>query len=101
MSVFGSKCVRCGKRTRSLYDGKATCDSCRQELELALAATHEVKRVCPADATMLTKEVAHGVIIDRCPTCRGVWLDKGELERLNADVATEVLTAIAYGRPFG
>jgi Zn-finger nucleic acid-binding protein len=24
----------------------------------------------------------HGVTVDHCPTCRGVWLDRGELEKL-------------------
>jgi Zn-finger nucleic acid-binding protein len=24
----------------------------------------------------------NGVLIDVCPTCRGVWLDRGELEKL-------------------
>ena len=37
----------------------------------------------------------------RCPTCQGVWLDPGELERLNNDVAEEVWKALAYGRPLG
>jgi Zn-finger nucleic acid-binding protein len=23
-----------------------------------------------------------GVTVDHCPTCRGVWLDRGELEKL-------------------
>ena len=26
-----------------------------------------------------------GVLIDRCPSCSGIWLDAGELERLEAD----------------
>ncbi|GFR37104.1 hypothetical protein PRECH8_04000 [Insulibacter thermoxylanivorax] len=26
-----------------------------------------------------------GVLIDACPTCKGVWLDRGELEKLMAD----------------
>ena len=101
MSLFGEKCVRCGTRTRSQYEGKPTCDPCREELELALVAAREVTRSCPADAAALTKEIVHGVIIDRCPTCRGVWLDAGEMERMNSDVAEEVWKATAFGRPLG
>ncbi|MDA7504186.1 zf-TFIIB domain-containing protein, partial [bacterium] len=29
------------------------------------------------------------VIVDRCPTCEGFWLDHGELERIH-DVATAI-----------
>lgn len=38
--------------------------------------------MCPNDnAPMQTLERA-GVQFDMCPTCRGVWLDRGELEKL-------------------
>lgn len=38
--------------------------------------------MCPNDdAPMQTVERA-GVHFDMCPTCRGVWLDRGELEKL-------------------
>ncbi|MFT3929528.1 MAG: zf-TFIIB domain-containing protein [Spongiibacteraceae bacterium] len=36
--------------------------------------------VCP-DATLLMSE-RQGVEIDYCPTCRGIWLDRGELDKL-------------------
>lgn len=37
---------------------------------------------CPEDQALL-REIAHkGVRIDYCPTCRGVWLDAGELAHL-------------------
>lgn len=40
--------------------------------------------MCPNDnAAMQTVERA-GVQFDMCPTCRGVWLDRGELEKLMA-----------------
>jgi hypothetical protein len=98
MSLFGEKCVRCNTRTHSEYQGKPTCEVCREQLELALAAAREVKRACPADNATLAKEIAHGVVIDRCPTCRGVWLDAGEMERMNQEVADEVWKATAFGR---
>jgi hypothetical protein len=101
MSLFAAKCIRCGERTRQTYQDKPTCDRCRDELELALAESVEEKRVCPADGATLKKEIVHGVIIDRCATCRGVWLDPGELERVSQEVADEVWKAMAYGRPMG
>jgi Zn-finger nucleic acid-binding protein len=36
--------------------------------------------VCP-DSTLLMSE-RQGVEIDYCPSCRGVWLDRGELDKL-------------------
>lgn len=36
--------------------------------------------VCP-ESTLLMSE-RQGVEIDYCPTCRGVWLDRGELDKL-------------------
>lgn len=34
---------------------------------------------CHESLVMIDKQ---GVEIDYCPTCRGVWLDKGELDKL-------------------
>ena len=99
MSLFGSKCVRCGSRTRQTYQDKPTCAPCRSELELALVAAREEKRHCPADGVTLAKEIAHGIVIDRCPQCRGVWLDAGELERMNSDAAFEAISAMSYALP--
>ncbi|CVH74416.1 hypothetical protein BN3662_00230 [Clostridiales bacterium CHKCI006] len=38
---------------------------------------------CPVckDVTLLMAE-RHGVEIDYCPECRGIWLDRGELEKI-------------------
>jgi uncharacterized protein len=38
---------------------------------------------CPRDGAELKAEIYQANIeIDRCPGCTGVWLDKGELERI-------------------
>lgn len=37
---------------------------------------------CPIDNTELRMAERHGVEIDYCPTCRGVWLDRGELDKI-------------------
>ena len=46
---------------------------------------------CPVDGATLTMSERQGIEIDYCPTCRGVWLDRGELdkiiERANAGAA--------------
>ena len=38
--------------------------------------------MCPNDNSSMQKVVREGVEIDMCPTCRGVWLDRGELEKI-------------------
>jgi Zn-finger nucleic acid-binding protein len=37
---------------------------------------------CPIDQTSLTMTERNGVEIDYCPKCRGVWLDRGELDKI-------------------
>lgn len=38
--------------------------------------------LCPNDQTPLTMSERQGIEIDFCPTCRGVWLDRGELDKI-------------------
>lgn len=38
---------------------------------------------CPVcDNVSLTMSERQGIEIDYCPTCRGVWLDRGELDKI-------------------
>jgi Zn-finger nucleic acid-binding protein len=37
---------------------------------------------CPIDGETLIMTERHGVEIDYCPRCRGVWLDRGELDKI-------------------
>ena len=37
---------------------------------------------CPVDGTTLALTERAEVEIDYCPQCRGVWLDRGELDRI-------------------
>lgn len=37
---------------------------------------------CPKCGHGLLEESHHGIQVDRCPHCQGVWLDAGELEQL-------------------
>lgn len=37
---------------------------------------------CPIDGTELKIADRSGVEIDYCPRCRGVWLDRGELDKI-------------------
>jgi Zn-finger nucleic acid-binding protein len=37
---------------------------------------------CPIDGSELVMADRAGVEIDYCPKCRGVWLDRGELDKI-------------------
>lgn len=37
---------------------------------------------CPNDSATLVMSERAGVEIDYCPECRGVWLDRGELDKI-------------------
>lgn len=47
------------------------------------AAADSARRIhCPADGGRLVAILHHGVEIDVCPCCSGVWLDAGERTRI-------------------
>ncbi|MFV0432439.1 zf-TFIIB domain-containing protein [Leucobacter triazinivorans] len=56
---------------------------------------------CPSDGTTLLMSERQGVEVDYCPQCRGIWLDRGELdkilERMQADTAEK--PAQQYSEP--
>ena len=37
---------------------------------------------CPNDSATLVMSERSGVEIDYCPECRGIWLDRGELDKI-------------------
>ncbi|MRG60065.1 hypothetical protein GE115_09305 [Agromyces sp. CFH 90414] len=37
---------------------------------------------CPNDGAVLVMSERSGIEIDYCPQCRGVWLDRGELDKI-------------------
>jgi Zn-finger nucleic acid-binding protein len=37
---------------------------------------------CPIDDTELKIAERQGIEIDYCPQCRGIWLDRGELDKI-------------------
>jgi len=48
---------------------------------------------CPSCATDLVMADRQGVEIDYCPKCRGVWLDRGELDKIIERSMTSVAPA--------
>lgn len=56
---------------------------------------------CPSCQETLTISERQGVEIDFCPKCRGVWLDRGELDKLlerEAALTNEALHPRAHGQ---
>jgi Zn-finger nucleic acid-binding protein len=45
---------------------------------------------------MLDERERQGLTVDVCPSCRGVWLDRGELEKLLAYAKRELEEERAY-----
>lgn len=37
---------------------------------------------CPIDGSTLVMSDKQGIEIDYCPQCRGVWLDRGEIDKI-------------------
>ena len=98
MALFGKKCARCGKTsTRRIYEGLPTCEGCETLIEGKLRASREARRRCPIDAAEMEKEILLNLVIDRCPTCRGVWLDGGELEQMRGSIEEGLSKALVHG----
>jgi Zn-finger nucleic acid-binding protein len=55
---------------------------------------------CPscADTTLVMAD-RQGVEIDYCPACRGIWLDRGELDKLLDRAATAVAPVAPVAAP--
>ncbi len=53
---------------------------------------------CPVCKVALVMSDRQGVEIDYCPQCRGVWLDRGELDKIIERSAQEAPAAAAPPR---
>jgi Zn-finger nucleic acid-binding protein len=51
--------------------------------------------MCPNDNSAMQTMSRSGVEFDMCPSCRGVWLDRGELEKLMSAAGAEFAGAAA------
>jgi uncharacterized protein len=55
--------------------------------------------LCPIDRTPLVMSGRQNIEIDYCPTCRGVWLDRGELDKIIERSAATGAAQAAPERP--
>ncbi len=101
MSILGEKCARCGRRrTRREYEGLPTCEACEEMIEAKVRAAKEQTRRCPLDGAEMAKEIVLSLVIDRCPSCRGVWLDGGELEEMRGTIESGLTQQLIRGMAF-
>lgn len=88
---LGRKCDQCGHR---IYEPKATsCKPCRLKEEMK----GEVKLTCPECSTQMNKKVVHEIIIDKCPNCKGIFLNKGELKAILKEESSDETAIILIG----
>ena len=72
-------------RNEDEYFAREDAELMRKQRERAHSAAVEAERKthymkCPKDGYDLTSSQYHGVQIETCPHCGGLWLDAGELE---------------------
>jgi ribosomal protein L37AE/L43A len=102
MGLLGDKCARCGnRRTRREYEGLPTCEVCEDLIETKVRAAREQTRKCPVDGEEMAKEIVLSLVIDRCPTCGGAWLDGGELEQMRGSIEAGLTQELVRGMTLG
>jgi uncharacterized protein len=86
-------------RNEGEYFAREDAELLRKQRERATAAGIEAERKthfmkCPKDGYDLVSSQSHGVTIETCPHCGGMWLDAGELEALAKDDSPNVFTRV-------
>ena len=61
--------------------------------------TNSIGLLCPACKVDLVMTERKDVEIDYCPKCRGVWLDRGELDKIIEKSAVQEASQSAPVRP--
>jgi hypothetical protein len=86
-------------RNEDEYFAREDAELLRKQRERAAAASLEAERKshymkCPKDGYDLASSEYHGVTIETCPHCGGMWLDAGELESVAKDDSPSVMTRV-------
>ena len=86
-------------RNEDEYFAREDAELLRKQRERASAASMEAERTshymkCPKDGYDLASSQHHGVTIETCSHCGGIWLDAGELEAVTKDDSPNVLTRV-------
>lgn len=86
----GASCGACG----GIHLRSGTVQAALEANGIDLAKTRNVYSLpappaCPSCAAGMKGLVLNGVEVDLCESCHGIWLDKGELEKVDAYLRTD------------
>jgi Zn-finger nucleic acid-binding protein len=86
-------------RNEDEYFVKQDAELLRKQRAQAEAATREAERKthymkCPKDGYDLSSSTYHGVQIESCPHCGGMWLDAGEIDAVAHEERPGLLTRV-------
>jgi uncharacterized protein len=86
-------------RNEDEYFVKQEAELLRTQRAQAEAALRDAERKshfmkCPKDGHDLASSVYHGVQIETCPHCGGMWLDAGEVEAVSHEERPGLLTRV-------
>jgi hypothetical protein len=86
-------------RNEDEYFVKQDAELLRRRRAAEEAAAREAERQshymkCPKDGYDLTSSAYHGVQIETCPHCGGMWLDAGEIEAVAHEHRPALLTRV-------
>ena len=86
-------------RNEDEYFAQQNAELLRKQREQAEKAALDAERrshymKCPKDGFDLTSQEYHGVQIETCPHCNGMWLDAGELEVVGQEERPALLTRV-------
>jgi Zn-finger nucleic acid-binding protein len=86
-------------RNEDEYFAREDAELLRKQRDRAHAAATEAERrthymKCPKDGYDLTSSEYHGVQIETCPHCGGMWLDAGELQTVAHEDHPSLLTRV-------
>jgi len=80
---LGAKLQEKGRAEEDRYFAQRDQEAIEKLKQSAAAeASKEALMRCPKCGTKLKTVDHHGVIVEECPSCQGLWLDRGELEML-------------------
>jgi len=86
-------------RNEDEYFVKQDAELIRKQREQADAAARDAERKshymkCPKDGYDLASSTYHGVQIESCPHCGGMWLDAGEIDAVAHEERPALLTRV-------
>jgi uncharacterized protein len=86
-------------RNEDEYFAQQNAELLKKQREKTEASAREAERKthfmkCPKDGYDLDSGEFHGVQIETCPHCGGMWLDAGELEVISHDERPALMTRV-------